>query len=205
MNSIEYAEEEMIKMFEEQGVVKRGHFKLTSGKHSDLYINKDLIMYHPSLFKMVIIEFMAMIVREVPDCEVVTGPAIAGAVLAAPVAAFSSRHFVYPEKVDDCPVAGNPYNWTKMVFRRGYDKGIQGRKVLIIEDIITIGESVIKTINAIKENGGETIAVFCIWNRSGWTFPGIEVTSLINKKVESWWPSECPLCTQGIELQDPKV
>jgi orotate phosphoribosyltransferase len=204
MNSTEHTEEEMIKMFEEKGVVKRGHFKLTSGKHSDLYINKDSIMYYPDLFKMVVIEFTAMIVQYTSDCEVVTGPAVAGAVLAAPVSILSSKHFVYPEKIEDEPFAGDPSKWWKMVFRRGYDKGIQGKKLLIIEDIITTGGSVIKTIEAIISNGGYPNDVFCIWNRSGWTYPGIEVSSLINKKVDSWWPEECPLCTQGIELQDPK-
>lgn len=207
MNSTECTEEEMIKMFEEKGVIKRGHFKLTSGKHSDLYINKDWIMYHPNLFKMVVFEFMGMIVRLLPECEVVTGPAIAGAVMAAPVALLSTRHFVYPEKVDDSPVAGNPYKWWKMVFRRGYGKGIQGKKVLVIEDIITTGGSVFKTIDAIKENGGDPIGVFCIWNRrADWDYPDIKVFSLINKKVDAWWSQdgECPLCNQNIELQDPK-
>lgn len=204
MNFSRYSEEEWIKNFEDAGVIKQGHFRLTSGKHSDFYVNKDSIMYDPVLFNMVVLEFGRAVRSNYLSCEVVTGPAIAGAVIAAPVALLASKHFVYPEKVDDDPTSGDPSKWTKMVFRRGYDKGIQNKKVLLIEDIITTGSSVVKTIDAIKLNDGIPVGIFCIWNRSGWTYPGLKVDSLINKRVDSWFKEECPYCKSFLEIQDPK-
>lgn len=210
------------------GVIKKGHFRLTSGKHSDTYINKDAIYSNPELFEEAAyrLERLAPFFASNPDYEnrstsrfhVITGPAIAGAVLAAPIALRTGKIFVYPEKVyhpyTTYDREGHDWHHDKWVMelRRGYDKVVAGKKVLLIEDIITTGKNVTETIQCIHEADSKVVEVRCIWNRSGEkrlhvieheTCFGdsteaverfIDIISIINEPVESWESDECPLC-----------
>jgi len=176
-------------------VILTGHFKLSSGKHSDTYINKDRIYCNAELFRIVIKNMEHMIKENfVFKYDVITGPAVAGAILASPISMFLRTDFVYPEKnsVGD------------MIFNRGYDKIIKDKQVLIIEDIITTGSSVLKTRTSIENCGGIVIGVVSIWNRSKITFD-IPLISLINTPINSWEPEECPLCKNTINLTNPKT
>jgi len=179
-------------------VIKRGHFKLTSGRHASLYINKDAIFCNPLLFRLSVTYLIEVIAMKHSLTPVITGPAIAGAVLAAPVAQGLNRTFVYPEKVDG-----------EMVFRRGYDKVIDGKPVLVVEDIVTTGLSVRKTFDAIERSGGLIDGVVAIWNRSGEGFGNIPCDFLIDHKISSWDPKDCPECnvtnTKPLPLTDPKT
>lgn len=184
----------MKELFEKYGVIKTGHFKLTSGKHSAQYINKDAIYSNPFLF-LKVMETMYEKLKAYEDMfDVVTGPAIAGAILAAPIALVTHKIFVYPEKVDG-----------EMVFRRGYDKILKHKRVWIIEDIITTGHSIEKTIMAIRDCRGSIAGMSAIWNRGRYQpDEGILLLSLINDSVTSYWPNDCPQCRAGEVLQDPK-
>ena len=181
--------------YKENGIVKEGHFKLTSGRHSNLYVNKDAIYCNPELLDMTESAIINTVIHTIPieKYDVVTGPALAGAILAVPVAMDSSKRFIYPEKIDG-----------KMVFRRGYEHVIPGKKILIVEDIITTGGSVQKTADAITALSGIVVGVISIWNRSGWQLEGAENMTLIDKSVDSWEPEDCPLCKDKIPLTDPK-
>jgi len=201
----------LYEMFVKAGVVLEGHFLLTSGRHSNIYINKDAIYSQPSLFYQVV-SLMSNELQPV-DYDVITGPAIAGAVLAAPISLEVGGVFVYPEKAvvsqtdETVGFALNAKGLPKgiMVFRRGYDKLIPDKKVVIIEDVITTGGSVQQTIDAVHNLGGEVVEVFAIWNRTGWKPSCCYVTSLVDKAVESWLEAECPLCEAGDPLTDPKT
>ena len=140
--------------------------------------------------------------------DIITGPAIAGAILAAPIALKLNKIFVYPEKAVESRLAADPNGGvveTKvMKFQRGYDKRLKGSRVLIIEDIITTGGSVEKTITAVKKCGGKVVGISVIWNRGRIYFDGLLNLSLINEFVPSYWPDRCPNCQAGEPLQDPK-
>lgn len=195
----------MKELFEKHGIIKMGHFKLTSGKHSPQYINKDAIYCNPVLFNKVVMKMVRDLDLYINTFDVITGPAIAGAVLAAPISLqLFDKIFVYPEKVEDNPLAGNPGEWTKMVFRRGYDKILKGKRIWIVEDIITTGSSVEKTINAVEKCGGNVVGISVIWDRGRRYIAGFPTLSLINEFVPSYWPDECPNCKAGEKLQDPK-
>jgi len=224
------------------GVVKKGHFRQEDGKHSDTYINKDAIYCNPELFAQAIISIeelgsdgfgLKTIGDDVNtmngvDCGVIIGSAIAGAVLAAPIALRTGKIFVYLEKVASLRIWDSPETpqavpfgelniKTHVQLRRGYDKVVAGKKVLLVEDIITTGGSVKDTIKIIGEAGGQVVEVRCIWNRGGiHEFMGEDgdpmeqpapVLSIINEPVESWEPDECPLCKGMISvlLTDPKT
>jgi len=192
----------MIEKFKEEGIVREGHFLLTSGRHSNLYIDKDMI-FRSKLFPTVVAK-MAYLCGKYLDLrkiDVVTGPAVAGAVLASPVSYEMRRvphggtiRFVYPEKIDGM-----------MVFRRGYDKFLRGKNVLIIEDIITTGKSVAQTATAIYDCGGSVEAAACVWTRANWANPYFPIISLINERVGSYHPDDCRICKEtDIPLVNPK-
>jgi orotate phosphoribosyltransferase len=188
----------MKELFEKYGVIKTGHFKLTSGKHSNQYINKDAVYSNLVLFDNVVMKMHDKINSYRDTFDVITGPAVAGAILAAPIALILSKTFVYPEKVKK----GLSEN---MVFRRGYDKILKHKRVWIIEDIITTGNSIEKTIMAIRDCGGRVAGISAIWNRGVWQpDENILFELLMDEYVSSYWPSECPQCQAGEILQDPK-
>jgi orotate phosphoribosyltransferase len=180
-------------------VIMDGHFKLTSERHSNRYVNKDIVYGSFAYYDTV------SLIAEKCKSElfnVLTGPAVAGAVLAASVhtqlcsQAIIGKRFIYPEKINNL-----------MEFRRGYDKIITNQKVLIIEDIITTGSSIMKTAESIEKNGGIVTGAICIWNRSNWEPENkrFKVQSLFNDSIESWEPKDCPLCKDKIPLIDPKT
>lgn len=184
------------------GIIRKGHFLLSSGRHSDIYIDKDMV-YRSPLFTETIrqlaeacYQFSATPTKGL----VITGPAVAGAVLAAPVWYKLNNiswkpdiTFVYPEKMDG-----------GMTFRRGYDKHLDGKEVILVEDIITTGRSVEQTAEAVKFNGGKVTGCVCIWNRTFWKHPDFPIHSLINVPIDSWTEEDCPACQKGIPLTDPK-
>jgi orotate phosphoribosyltransferase len=190
---------ELTESFELANVIKHGHFKLTSGRHSDTYINKNLITTDAVLFNVVMIKLMCKTL-EFDNYNLITGPATAGAVLAAALATTQNKAFIYPEKI----INPDATDFT-MQFRRGFDKIMRNKRILLIEDVITTGGSVQKTIDSIEHNGGRLVGVIAIWNRSGWEPSNYKIESLINEPVDSWEPDECPLCKEGVLLTDPKM
>ena len=169
------------KLLEERGVIMKGHFRLSSGRHSDTYINKDAIYCDPELFQITTVLLagssyvqngVPLKAMDTPNCDIITGPAIAGAILAAPIALRTGKQFVYPEKVVTNWVRTNhigngaPIITSEMQLRRVYDKVVKGKEVILIEDVITTGKSVIETCNVIGAAGGKVIEIRCIWNRS---------------------------------------
>lgn len=180
----------------ECGHINRGHFRLTSGRHSDIYCNRDAIFSDPHAYAYIINMTRRML--EVNDAwfafTAVTAPAVAGISLASPIALQDPlRIYTYTEKKAHL-----------MVYRGAYKKVLRGARVLITEDVITTGGSVQKVINAVNDCGGEVVCISSIWNRTGWTYGDVPVLSLIDKLVDSWFPIDCPLCQAGVPLQDPK-
>jgi len=191
-------QEFFIQLLERFDVIKYGHFIGTSGKHLDAYVFKDEIIKHPKLYVPICNELakMIMVNMDYSDVEFITGPAIAGAVFAGLVANLLVKGFVYPEKLQ-----------TEMVYRRGYNRAMRGRNLIIVEDVATTGKSILKTTNAIEKNGGTVRGVVLIWNRSNFTINNkdIPVYSIISKELDSWKPEHCPMCLKGIPITDIKA
>ncbi len=207
----------MKELLKRHNVIKEGHFKLTSGRHSHSYINKDAIYCNPKLFRRTYIatgisieEFDTNILDNI---DIITGPAIAGAILALPLADLYGKIFVYPEKVSIwVDSLGNIVEDVEdairtsfiMQFRRGYDNVIKNKRVWITEDIITTGGSVEKTIKAIEDCGGEVLGTSVIWNRGDYKPSKGLFLPLINETIYSHLPENCPECADNIKLTDPK-
>jgi orotate phosphoribosyltransferase len=135
------------------------HFVFTSGKHSDVYINKDALYPHTKETSEVGKLFAERFVDQ--DIDTVVAPALGGIILSQWTAYHLSNlkkkeiYGVYAEKTADKSFA----------FTRGYDALVKGKKVLVLEDLTTTGGSVKKVVDVVRENGGEVVAVCVMVNR----------------------------------------
>ncbi|MBN2585503.1 phosphoribosyltransferase [Patescibacteria group bacterium] len=190
-----------MKWFEEIGVIRHGHFVLTSGKHSDLYVNKDGAYPY-----VVQISMMCKIIAEhFPNwsIEVVAAPALGGIALGQWVAyhlaersivAIRAPFSVYAEKSND----GQTFE-----FRRGYNTLISGKRVLVVEDILTTGGSVAKVIAAVHKLGGVVVGVGALCNRGGVTAEALGVPklySVTSLSADAWEEADCPLCSGDVPI-----
>src|SRR5687767_1733562 len=135
------------------GLITDSHLVYTSGKHGEVYLNKDAIYPHTEEASNV----GKLFAEKYKDMEVdtVVGPALGGIILSQWTAYHLSQlqgkevYGVYTEKGPD----------KTMIFTRGYDKLVAGKKVLVIEDITNTGGSVRKVVDVVKESGGEVVGV----------------------------------------------
>ncbi len=167
-----------------------GHFLLTSGKHSDKYIEKIRILQNPEVTHTLCKRLAEIVIKH--DFDAVVGPAYGGIALAYDVARLLGKQFIFTQRKDE-----------KMSVRSGFDlSGI--KKILIIEDIITTGGSVQEVIDCFLKLDIEISAIGAIVDRSGGQIDfGYPLHCLMSISVPSWLPEDCELCKQGIELIKP--
>jgi orotate phosphoribosyltransferase len=126
------------------------------------------------------------------DADIVIGPAYGGIVLAYEVARQLGKSFAFTQREND-----------KMILRSGFVINKHTRAI-IIEDIVTTGASVMEVMEALKEREIDTIAVGLIVDRShGKVDFGVPTESLLTLDLETYEPSTCPLCAQGMVLVKP--
>ena len=178
-------------------VLTNGHFVYVSAKHGDKYINKDAIYPHAklvrSLAKMWAEDFKNS------GVEVVVGPAMGGVILSHDTATELSKILkkdipgVYAEKDGD----------GGFIFTRGYGEFVKGKRVLVVEDVLTTGGSVKKVIDLTREAGGKLIGLAVIANRGGVKAKDVGVTkmdALINLEFNAMEPKDCTLCNSGVPV-----
>ncbi len=173
-------------------VITDSHIVLTSGRHSDAYINPDALLPHPLEVTEIAELFAQKFQHE--EIDVVVGPAIGGIVLSTWVAYHLTKLKgkevlgLFTEKTVD----------NNQVVERGFDKFIKGKKVLIVEDITATGGSVKKVVDRIRETGGEVAAVSVIVNRDiknvTETVVGAPFSWLDEIAIESFEEKDCPMC-----------
>lgn len=190
-------EAEIIEIFRSRGaIVENGHFIYSSGLHGSSYMNKDAVFpYTDDISKL-----CKELARKFKDynVEAVVSPAIGGVILTQWVAHFLSELTkgtivaVYAEKSEDKK---------SFVFTRNYDELIKGKKVFIIDDVLTAGTSIKKMIDAIDSVGAQIVGAGVLCNRGGINeVSGMPVTSLFDFKMESWSAKDCPLCKKKIPV-----
>lgn len=181
-------------------VITGDHFVYTSGRHGSVYVNKDAV-YPSTQVIGGLCWWIANFFRQIGiGYEVVVGPAMGGIILAQWTAHHTQREeeevlAVYAEKEGE-----------GFVFRRGYDKLVIGRQVLVVEDILTTGGSVRKVVEAVQAIGGEVVAVAALCNRGGVSPEDVGnvplLFSLVELGLESWTEEECPLCQQNVPVNE---
>ena len=184
--------EEVMKKFEQAGAIQKGHFKLTSGVHSDTYIQCAQVMQHP--------EFMHNLCSELgkkfrgDDIDVIVGPAIGGIIMAHVMARVLGPwvRAIFTEREN-----------SKMTLRRSFEIN-QGEKVLVVEDVTTTGSSVREVMDIVKSRQGKVVGVGVLIDRSGGKVNfGVKTEKLLTVDIKTYLPEECPLCKKGIPAAKP--
>lgn len=181
------------------------HFVYTSGRHGSVYINKDFLYPHTKETSKVAKMFAEKFKNR--DIDVVAAPAVGGTILSTWTAFYLSKLrkkevlSVYTEKDKGTTASAAE---SEQMFRRGYDKFITGKNVLVLEDLTTTGISVKRTVEAIKKAGGKVIAVCVMVNRDPKNISastiGAPFYSLGNFTAVAYPENECPLCQKGLPI-----
>jgi orotate phosphoribosyltransferase len=176
---------------EARAIVTASHVVYTSGKHGSAYVNKDAV--YPNTARV------AELCRFLGDAaaphrpEIVCGPATGGIILAQWTAHHLGVPAVYAEKAPD----------GGMVLKRGYDKLVAGRRVLVVEDVLNTGGSIRDTVRAVRAAGGDVVAAAALVNRGRVTAADVEtpaLTALLDVDLDAWDAASCPLCRDGVPV-----
>ena len=184
---------EILEVLEKRGAVLRGHFELSSGRHSDVFVQKFRVLEQPRLAQR-----FGESLAELFDkrFDVVAAPAVGAVVLGFATALAADARSVFAERLED-----------RMVFRRGFEIG-HLEKVLVVEDVVTTGGSAREVVDLVKRAGGEVVGVGALLDRADPSRDdsqalGAPLRSLVQLKVDSWDPTDCPLCASNEPVQDP--
>ena len=177
----------LLTLLKETGAILEGHFLLTSGRHSDVYIEKFRILENPHALDDVCRE-MAEIVKD-QNIELVLGAAIGGILISGGVGRHLGVKHIFCERVKG-----------RMKLQRGFSI-TKGHRLVIVEDIITTGGSMVELIELAEEQGAKIIHVVNLVDRSSVDVDfGVPSTALLTLPSESWEPANCLLCKQGMAI-----
>jgi orotate phosphoribosyltransferase len=180
----------LLDIFKSTGALLDGHFKLTSGRHSNTYFQCAKVLQHPEHLAAV----CSMIAGHFSGkgVETVISPAIGGIVVGTEVGRQLGVKTIFAERKDGV-----------MTIRRGFTLD-PGERVLVIEDVITTGGSVAEVIALIKSAGATLVGVGSVVDRSnGRVRLADEQFSVLSMEVVSYTPEECPLCRENVPIDAP--
>jgi len=181
---------DILHIFKDTGALMKGHFKLTSGLHSDTYFQCAKVLQYPweaeKICSLIADHFKNT------DIQVIASPAIGGIVIGYQVASIMQKRSIFTERKNGA-----------MTLRRGFQ--IQkGEKILIVEDVTTTGGSVKEVIEVVKKQKGEIVGVASMVDRSGGKAEfDVPFYSTFQMEVINFSPDDCPLCKKGIPITKP--
>ncbi len=185
-----YTSEEMSRLFEETQALLTGHFLLTSGLHSEKYLQCARVLQWPTHAECLAQAITEKFTHNLPD--VVLSPAIGGITIGYEVGRALRCRAIFAEREEG-----------KLRLRRGFAIH-PGEKVLVVEDVITTGGSTRETMEAAQSLGGSVIGAASIVDRSGGNANlGMAYHSLWTLTVLAYKPEDCPLCQQGSQPVKP--
>ncbi len=180
--------EKIERLLQEVNAVRNGHFLLASGLHSGIYFEKFRLLEYPTITEQLCKEIAAAL----PEADLVAGPTTGGVIVAYEVARHLGVRCIFAEKAQD----GRD-------FYRGFEIH-GGEKVLVVDDVMTTGGSILDTLAAVERCGGTVVGVGVLIDRSS-TPSAFDCPffSVYKKEVTTYTPEDCPLCQKGIELEKP--
>ncbi|AQS59034.1 orotate phosphoribosyltransferase [Desulforamulus ferrireducens] len=182
--------EEIIQIFEQTGAMLSGHFRLTSGKHSNRYFQCAQVLQYPQYTEKLCGELASRFAGL--GVQTVIGPAMGGILVSYEVGRALGVRSLFTERENG-----------RMALRRNFTIA-PGEKVLVVEDVITTGGSVAEVINVVRSLGGEVVGVGVLVDRSnGQADLGVRTEALLQVSVETYEPDHCPLCSQGLPAVKP--
>ena len=182
-------EQVVMRLLEESGALRRGHFLLSSGLHSTAYVQCALLLEDPVRARRVGGDLAEMLRNQHPDS--VVSPALGGVIIGHEVAAALGVPFRFTERKGD-----------EMGFRRGFTLH-QGERVVIIEDVVTTGRSTLECAALATSKGARVVAIGSIIDRSVGRDPfDVPFRSLLKLDLPSYQPNECPACRSGAQAPE---
>ncbi|MBC8492027.1 MAG: orotate phosphoribosyltransferase [Candidatus Marinimicrobia bacterium] len=183
-------EKDVENIFRDCGALMSGHFLLSSGLHSDSYLEKFRIFEQPKIHERLISEILSHF--DTTEVKTILGPALGGVIMASEAARQLNIRAVFSEKED-----------SRLTLRRGF-KLSSGEKVLILDDIVTTGGSVKETITIAENAGAKILGIGILADRSGGRVKfGYRHHALMNLDLPVYKPEECPMCKEKMPLIKP--
>jgi len=178
--------EEALALLERTGALLRGHFQLSSGRHSDHYVQKARVLERPQ----VTMDLAREIASWYAQIDAVVAPAVGAIPLGFAVALAAGARSLFAEREGG-----------RMHLRRGFRLD-EGERTLVVEDVITTGGSAREVFDLVGEQGAEPLGVAALVDRS--TEPmGFRLRAVARIDAASWPPQGCPLCAKGVPVESP--
>lgn len=192
-------------VYKEAGAYLEGHFLLSSGNHSQFYLQSAKVLEDPALAGKLANELFSVIKNAGISFESVCSPALGGILAGYELARAGNKRFIFTERVDG-----------QMTLRRGFEVK-KGEKFIICEDVITTGGSAVESAKIIESLGGEVVGYVALASRGFCKMVGGLENSAPNAKLPSdkpffalgefgfamFTPDECPLCKSGSKAIKP--
>jgi orotate phosphoribosyltransferase len=187
------ADEKVLNLFKSSNALLQGHFKLTSGKHSEWYFEKIRLIEKPASLEKIIDLLVKKIKSEHKEFDYVVSPAYGAIAIGFLVALKLGKKFAFSQRVEE-----------KMSFRAGFT-GLGESRVIIVEDILTTGGSISEVVECLKQRAVDVAGIYVLVDRTGGEalIEGRPVGSLLALKIEAFEPDACPFCKNGIPLTKP--
>jgi len=172
------------------GAVLRGHFLLTSGRHSAVYFEKFRLLEQPALLERLVSAMLANLPREaVAAAQAVVGPTLGGMIVAYEAARQLGRRALYAEREGD-----------GRAFRRGSVLE-PATPVLVVDDVLTTGTSIREVLTLLEDCQVQAVGIGVLIDRSEMPLAfGAPLASALRLPAETYAPDECPLCQQGMPI-----
>ena len=178
----------LLRELESRGAILSGHFRLSSGRHSNRFVQKFRILEDPALVERVA-RALADRARALKPTVVVSA-AVGGIVLGYETARQLGTLGIFVEKEDGVPV-----------LRRGFALGA-GDRAFVVEDVVTTGGSVREVLDVVRAHGAEPVGVGAIVQRAPADF-GVPASALLDLPIDSFAPEACPQCAAGEPITEP--
>ncbi len=183
-------EKDILSIFREHQALKEGHFILSSGLHSDRYIQCALVLQHPRIAEELCVELAAKLGQL--GASVVVAPALGGVIVAHEVGRALGVRALFTERQNGA-----------MTLRRGFYLE-RDEPAIVVEDVITTGKSTRETMECVEGAGGKVVGVGSLIDRSGGKVDlRVPRASLVTLNVETYEPDNCPLCKAGTPAVKP--
>ncbi|PIR66851.1 MAG: hypothetical protein COU51_01770 [Parcubacteria group bacterium CG10_big_fil_rev_8_21_14_0_10_36_14] len=180
-------------------ILRNDHFVFRSGRHGDVYVNKDEFYLYRDALRKFCDSFIWAWGSYFCNMEAIVSPAVAGVRFGDMVAdIFSSwqRRSVMSICVDKDEKH-------KLVLKRGLEKRVKGRKVIIADDVLHSGATLKELVKIVRQAGGEILAAIVLFNREEITADDLNIPKLVSAielKFDSWEAKDCPLCKRGVPI-----
>ncbi|CAM3125804.1 orotate phosphoribosyltransferase [Streptobacillus felis] len=180
------SEKVVLELLKESEALLEGHFLLSSGRHSDRYVQCAKVTMYPDRAEKICEIIKEKLDKDNVKVDAVVGPAMGGIVISYELGRVIKARCMFTERENDL-----------MTLRRGFFVN-PGEKILIVEDVVTTGKSSLETIKVLEELGAEVVGIASIVDRTGDNIKlDYPLYSAIKLEVKSYENHSCPICEEG--------